>query len=392
LASSGGGTASLDVVPCAKPDRSHDDHFRYGTTVGATSTTKGLRGEGTGNGQLSAYPISVFGQIICTSQKKCLAVADSITGQPIHVTTGIVLRTSDGGIHWADLHATRNVSFDALACPSAQSCVAFGGKPVGNNFSGIALRTTEGGRTWETSTLPRGVGEIAGVSCATTTFCMAVGASPDGSAGEAIVRTKPTGQWKSLALPDGEKSLALVSCPARNDCIAVGGGPSGGGTTISTTNGGESWEQSSLPHAFAEISISESISCPSTTHCLVVGNKAPGDGNPSGVAFVTSDGGKLWMSQTVPADTTYLNDITCRTTSNCVVVGGGILPRGGLGAGTVLTTTDGGATWTPGSVPATTGGLYSVSCPTLEFSPVGTDPRAFTTSDGGGTWSTIASE
>src|ERR1700722_18330990 len=102
-----------------------------------------------------------------------------------------------------------------------------------------------------------------------------------------------------------------------------------------TTNGGKSWERTSLPVGHA---VSNGIACPSSTHCYVVGSDTPADGAPSGLLFATTNAGRSWTSQSLPSGTTDLLSIACRATATCVVVGGGIGPRGGPGVGMILTT------------------------------------------------------
>ena len=60
------------------------------------------------------------------------------------------------------------------------------------------------------------------VSYPTATFCMAVGVSPDGSTGVAIVTSSSGQRWKRLSLPKDERGLALVTCATPHNCIAQG--------------------------------------------------------------------------------------------------------------------------------------------------------------------------
>ena len=389
-----------------------------GCSTAATLTTNTIRtprGNTADLGNLTAPPISVLSSIVCTSRDHCVAVGISVRGVAKVPTVeavaktmfGIAATTSDGGAHWANFSlSTRIETAPALSCPSVKSCVAVGGNIGGNHAPsslppgatpnpvalGKVLRTADRGETWTRSVIPAGVGRLTGVSCPTKRFCVAVGETPDGSRGVALVTRNFGREWTHLSLPRGEGGLALVSCRSVNNCVLVGG-LLNGATVITTTDGGKSWAQTSLPQAPPGRDISEGISCPSSTRCFIVGGFTEGDGTPSGLAFTSADGGKRWTSQSLPSGTTGLFGVSCRTPTTCVVVGGGY---GGVD-GIVLTTTDAGETWTPRSQPAAVSGLQNVSCPTLDqcvatgsspsaSSPPVPQPMVATSSDGGITW------
>ena len=203
--------------------------------------------------------------------------------------------------------------------------------------------------------------------------------------------------WAHLSLPGGEERLSLVSCRAVNNCVVVVDNLRA--TIITTTNGGKSWAQTSLPQPTTGpigTDISEGISCPSPTRCFIVGGFTLGDGTPSGLVFTSSNRGNLWTSQSIPSGTTGLFGISCRTPTTCVVVGGGY----GDDGVNIITTTDGGSTWMRGSEPPSVSGLQSVSCPTLDkcvatgtspsaATPAMLQPVVATSSDGGITWTSF---
>ena len=255
------------------------------------------------------------------------------------------------------------------------------------------LRTADGGETWARSVIPLGVGALRGVSCPTKTFCVAVGDSPDSNRGVALV-TRDSGRvWTHLSLPSGEDRLSFVACRSWDNCVVVVDNLHA--TIITTTNSGKSWTHTSLPQPTTGptgTNIAEGISCPSSTRCFIVGGFTLGDGSPSGLIFKSSDGGRLWTSQSFPSGTLGLFGISCRTPTTCVVVGG----YGGVVGGIILTTTDGGQTWTPRSGPTAVSDLQNVSCPTLDKcvatgisqsgSTSGIAPVVATSSDDGLTW------
>jgi photosystem II stability/assembly factor-like uncharacterized protein len=351
------------------------------------------------NGNLSFAPIhfgppaiASLGSVMCTSPQTCVATGTTTAGT---LASAIAATSSDGGSSWTTtLLLGGMVGPGAVSCGSVQSCVIVGGIPVGNNTREMIEQSSDGGRTWTASSdQPGSVGGLRDVSCPSTGYCIAVGASPDGAAGAALVTTSNSG-WSSVPLPSGQKSLVLVACVASSHCVAVGGPPSDTQSTVLTTmDGGTTWTRSTLPqHPSPSVGpvTAQDISCPSTTRCIVVGSEIPGDGSPSGRVFITDDGGIHWIPQALPSRTTSLLGISCPTTTECVAVGGGIPPRGGPGAGMILTSTDGGVDWSVRPVPSDISGLNGVSCPTPDVCVAtgygSSGPMVARTSDAGVAW------
>jgi hypothetical protein len=100
----------------------------------------------------------------------------------------------------------------------------------------------------------------------------------------------------------------------------------------------------------------------------------------AGGIVATADGGVTWAAQTLPAGTSALQAIDCTpstpttasttTTSvlspviDCVAVGTTTTAFGAVrtGQGVVLTSTTGGALWSPAIVTGSSSDLYAVSC------------------------------
>jgi hypothetical protein len=78
------------------------------------------------------------------------------------------------------------------------------------------------------------------------------------------------------------------------------------------------------------------------------------------------DGGTHWADQTLPAGTWRLDDVACRSATNCVAVGNtiGTSKNGALEIEQfIITTSSAGKTWTITSKPNTEGELLGISCP-----------------------------
>jgi photosystem II stability/assembly factor-like uncharacterized protein len=151
-----------------------------------------------------------------------------------------LLRTSDGGAHWVSEKLPADVgSLSAIACPAKSICEAVGQRPVPRGLHAastpddIAIRTTNGGDSWVTTSIPGTIGaSLQSIACPTVSVCEVVGVGPAGqhhsnaasTAADAVaVRTTDRGaNWDDQALPAGVGNLYDVSCPSPSACVAVG--------------------------------------------------------------------------------------------------------------------------------------------------------------------------
>lgn len=92
--------------------------------------------------------------------------------------------------------------------------------------------------------------------------------------------------------------------------------------------------QSQYPSFVSDL---QGISCPSASVCIAVGQNP----NQFGSIITTTDGGSSWSGQTVPTGIEQRYGISCIPTTTCVAVG-----MTSTSTGAVLTTTSGGGTWT----------------------------------------------
>ena len=149
---------------------------------------------------------------------------------------------------------------------------------------------------------------------------------------------------------------------------------------MATTDGGAIWQRQSVPPG---ISALYELSCPSTTVCTAVG------GSPSGPGAIitTTNGGTTWTGETRP-------DWRTRWTQqyHFVPVGHDLLRHQRLRFQLpAVSTTDGGTTWTSETPPSNLF-LYSISCPSNTVcTAIGSDAASADiavvgTTDGGTTW------
>ena len=103
------------------------------------------------------------------------------------------------------------------------------------------------------------------------------------------------------------------------------------------------------------------MDCVSPLRCWAVGSTVGTSGAPNGAAVIsTGDGGSSWTAQPIPATVGYLSDISCSDRHFCAAVGQ--LTQTSNGQGTIITTSDGGTTWTAGTVPVGIFDVTAVAC------------------------------
>lgn len=122
------------------------------------------------------------------------------------------------------------------------------------------------------------------------------------------------------------------------------------------------------------------VSCADARHCWAVGVADPDVTSNAIVIVATTDGGATWKNQPLTsAATPALTGVSCPTVSDCMAVGS---TAQGLGAGVVLTTHNGGASWSTLTPPAGAFQMIAVQCTSAA------DCRAIV-NDGTFTWSAL---
>jgi photosystem II stability/assembly factor-like uncharacterized protein len=307
----------------------------------------------TSDGQTWSSTQGSYGRLLgmsCLASKACVGVGEY----------GSVVSTADG-THWTHQTLPSEVDLHSISCPSQSACYAVG-------QHGVVLTSADQGASWATASRDGaasnigiegggsssaggdvvGSADLAGVSCADTSSCVAVGdlgailASHDGGASWSLrggVLNVPLQSVEFPALPSFEPSarpLRAVSCPTSTACVAVGDL----GTIEQSSDGGQSWSLASSPtaHMLAAVSCANG-----TSTCFAAGDY--------GTILRSGDGGLSWSAQS-SGTTSFLNAISCAEATRCVAVG----------ADGVIITTKNGASWTKAATP-TSAYLAAVSCP-----------------------------
>ncbi len=293
--------------------------------------------------------------------------------------TTAVMVAGSGSPAWAGI--PKHVGYlGGVSCAAPSDCVAVG---TNRSLTAAIITTASSGKHWANRRVPSGFGPV-GISCVgASDVCVAVGR--DGFEGAISISSDSGASWGSLTIPSGVSILNAVSCASTSDCVAVGQVDDADGVIVSTTDGGTSWTADTVPDGVFDLS---GVSCASPSDCVAVGYAIPGGDNTPGVEIVltTADGGTTWTSQLPPSDGGMLEAVSCASTTNCIAVG-----QTTDGAA-ILSSTDGGATWTSQVVPAGANSLGGVSCPSvMDCVAGGTTNPGFTglvlaTTDGGTSW------
>jgi hypothetical protein len=208
----------------------------------------------------------------------------------------------------------------------------------GTGYQDFALIEQWNGSQWtiQTPDIPSGAvsSELLGVSCFSSSDCMAVGSSTNTSDDTLELSDVWNGEsWTSTSIPllvnSNSSYLSAVSCPSTNFCTAVGDDTSDKGKVAAVN---EQWHGTTrslrllpLPSGATDVS-PNGVTCTSASACTVVGSV--GTSNPSsGDKFTLAErwNGAKWIRESTanPGGELYrqLQSVTCPTPSTCLAVG-----------------------------------------------------------------------
>jgi hypothetical protein len=223
--------------------------------------------------------------------------------------------------------------------------------------------------TWTVRQLPGEAAKIMmfGVSCPTTSLCVAVGGN--NSIASSTNPTGPASSWNvvypgegAIVLGEGGffngRQLRGVSCPSPQLCVAVGFE----GLVFTTTNPtgpGSSWTPTDLSPTGPNLHF-YGVSCPSPTFCAASAGRGK-------IAVTTNPaGGPSAWTVSEPAGSLELRGISCLGPQLCVAVGDDgtkIAPEPGQLAQVLSSTSPLTGPWGRVAMPGGQGSMYGVSCP-----------------------------
>ena len=184
-----------------------------------------------------------------------------------------------------------NLLFSA-SCPSARVCVAVGYDGHGN-FHGMLVETMRE-KSWRVTSSqvrpsPYIDNSLNAISCSNPLSCEAAGSATDvtGTREHTLVETLRRGTWTVTPSPDTHSalnSLTGVSCVSSTSCVAVGydGTPESQRTLVENLSRGK-WRISRSPVERPPFVVNflNAVSCISPTHCVAAGFAAGPNGMES---------------------------------------------------------------------------------------------------------------
>lgn len=182
--------------------------------------------------------------------------------------------------------------------------------------------------------------------------------------------------------------LYSVSCPTARVCVAVGYRPGsqpqrdGFATILVSADGGATWRNrtSGAGRALSSSSQLQSVDCPSVTSCVAVGyTHGRTSWNGTTLVLTSSNGGRTW-SRHGPKGTYSLDGVSCPKPRVCVAVSNQSPSPG------ILRTTDGWTRFTARSIHLDDAPLFSVDCRLPTCVAVGHYGTIVTSADSGTTW------
>jgi len=225
-----------------------------------------------------------------------------------------------------------------MSCVSVSFCFAVGQYSTGNADAGLLLRWS--GTKWSprAAPLPAGSGAVASlhaVSCPLVTLCFAAGFHYDAASNSQLLMLKwSAGKWSVVKVPlpvgaaaNPQAEVSGLSCPSTTQCIAVGAyvGVNGSHQGLLLTRSGTSWKAAKAPLPAGAASepwaTLTTVSCPAVSRCTAGGGYENTASQSVGLLLFWS--GTTWKAAPAPPRAYMLTSISCPTLTRCVAVSDG---------------------------------------------------------------------
>jgi hypothetical protein len=331
----------------------------------ATWTVTPSANVGTGNN-------NILEATSCVSSSWCAAVGFYVPPSPSAQTLAEVGNGSSWSIvPSANTSSSVNNELFGVSCVSTTWCVAVG--YAGDGGGTQTLIETWNGASWAIVTSPDASGilnQLSGVSCLSQSNCTAVGQWDNGTNFQTLVETWNGTSWTIVSSPNsgsGFNVLTSVSCTSATFCAAGGWvNVSGSEQPLAQFWNGTAWTLASMPNPPGDQDgVLLGVSCANASFCVAVGEYSTQSGGP---ALIEMWNGSVWTQSTAPLPASgalvdYLYSVTCQSAASCVAAGDSTID--GTQWPTLVETWN-GATWTVNQSPATgatdTDNIYGVSC------------------------------
>jgi hypothetical protein len=206
--------------------------------------------------------------VSCVSASHCVAVGQGLTS---------ALAMSWDGNSWkveqAPVASSAMAILNGVSCTSPTACTAVGNVAPNKSSPFRPLAERWNGRRWSTvrtPSTPPGVSAILNAVACTRGACTAVG-----EVGlRQLVERWNGHQWSIQRMPPNAPGALMngVSCVSTTDCVAVGGLTNNSHQSVAERWDGHQWSIERTPTPAAG-SILWAVSCPSAAECVAVGQR-----------------------------------------------------------------------------------------------------------------------
>jgi hypothetical protein len=217
----------------------------------------------------------------------------------------------------------------SVSCVTSSWCMAVGN--AGEVDTDAANTELWDGTTWSPLTSPAVPSEtdiyLDGVSCVTTSFCVAVG-SVDTTSNAPLIEQWNGTAWSVVQSSPSSSTFSLlsgVSCTSASFCMAVGWTGANGGSGLVEQWNGSTWTPTSIAPQFNNNIRLFSVSCTTPSFCMAAGDTIL-SGSTNSVPFTAFWNGTQWNGTYPPMNlgtTTnyFLFGVSCAGTAFCTAVG-----------------------------------------------------------------------
>jgi hypothetical protein len=320
----------------------------------------------------------------CVSASLCWAVGSTVgsAGAP---NGAAVVATTNGGITWVSQVVPPTVGFlSGIGCSDQKRCTAVGQATPTSDGQAVVIGTVDGGTVWTPEPMPPGILDLTAVTCRTSGRCVAIGST---ASGVVALDSSTTGAtWSQEgALPAATTGATDISCSDEQTCFVTAHAAVDldhvTGTVAVSVDGGASWVALTMPTGIGYLNgisclsgpVTGSGALPTTSVAPTTSPAAPSSATtaPSATAPTTPTTTTSTTTTTSPTTTTTTTSPTTAAPpptgvagANCTLVGttANTLNDTRTGHGLLLTTENGGASWSVTPVSTASASLADVSC------------------------------
>ena len=262
----------------------------------------------------------------CAGATFCVATGTSSDGK-----TQKTLTDRWNGKAWSAVASPSGGSLAAVSCRSTSFCFATG--RLSTKSGSRTLTERWNGKAWSLVASPNLTGAFSAVSCTSATLCFATGNRAVGSGGNTapLIERWDGSSWSVVASkgPAGAERTYLlsVSCASQTFCIAVGESDFGVHNDVPDSVAwdvvrwnGKTWSIATAPKpkGTTVLSTLRGVTCTSASFCVAAGYYYRDDGVPT---VIEQWNGKSWSVGFNPGVMGNLVSASCASSTFCAAVG-----------------------------------------------------------------------